>query len=33
MFLIALMYLMQRGAIGVCDFIGVQLRRAAVAKR
>ena len=33
MFLIALMYLMPKGAIGVLDFIGVQLRRVAVAKR
>jgi branched-chain amino acid transport system permease protein len=33
MFLIALMYFMPKGAIGVFDFIGVQLRRAAVAKR
>jgi branched-chain amino acid transport system permease protein len=32
-FLIALMYLMPMGAIGVINFIGVQLRRAAVAKR
>ena len=31
--LIALMYLMPRGAIGVCDFIGIHLRRVAVAKR
>jgi branched-chain amino acid transport system permease protein len=33
MFLIVLMYLMPMGAIGVINFIGVQLRRAAVAKR
>ncbi len=33
MFLIALMYFMPKGAIGVLDFIGVQLRRMAVAKR
>ena len=33
MFLIALMYLMPKGAIGLLDFIGVRLRRAAVAKR
>ena len=33
MFLIALMYLMPRGAIGVLDFIGVQLRRMAAAKQ
>ena len=33
MFLIALMYLMPMGAIGLLDFIGVRLRRAAVAKR
>jgi branched-chain amino acid transport system permease protein len=33
MFLIALMYLMPKGAIGVLDFIGVRLRRVAVAKR
>jgi branched-chain amino acid transport system permease protein len=33
MFLIALMYFMPRGAIGVVDFIGAQLRRAAVVKR
>jgi branched-chain amino acid transport system permease protein len=33
MFLIVLMYLMPMGAIGVLDFVGVQLRRAAVAKR
>jgi branched-chain amino acid transport system permease protein len=32
MFLIALMYLMPIGAIGVLDFIGVRLRRVAVAK-
>jgi hypothetical protein len=32
-FLIALMYLMPKGAIGVLDFIGVRLRRVAVAKR
>ena len=33
MFLIALMYLMPKGAIGVLDFIGVRLRRVAAAKR
>jgi branched-chain amino acid transport system permease protein len=33
MFLIALMYLMPKGAIGVLDFIGVRLRQVAVAKR
>jgi branched-chain amino acid transport system permease protein len=33
MFLIALMYLMPMGSIGVLDFIGVQLRRVAVTKR
>jgi branched-chain amino acid transport system permease protein len=33
MFLIALMYLMPKGAIGILDFIGVRLRRVAVAKR
>jgi len=33
MFLIALMYLMPKGVIGLLDFIGVRLRRAAVAKR
>ena len=33
MFLIGLMYLMPRGAIGVFDFIGIHLRRMAVAKR
>jgi branched-chain amino acid transport system permease protein len=33
MFLIALMYLMPMGAIGLLDFIGIRLRRAAVAKR
>jgi branched-chain amino acid transport system permease protein len=33
MFLIALMYLMPKGAIGLLDFIGVRLRRAEVAKR
>jgi branched-chain amino acid transport system permease protein len=33
MFLIGLMYLMPRGAIGVVEFIRVHLRRAAVAKR
>jgi branched-chain amino acid transport system permease protein len=33
MFLIALMYLMPMGAIGILDFIGVQLRRMAVTKR
>jgi len=33
MFLIALMYLMPKGAIGGLDFIGVRLRRVAVAKR
>ena len=32
-FLIALMYLMPKGAIGILDFIGVRLRRVAVAKR
>ena len=32
-FLIALMYLMPRGAIGLFDFIGVQLRRLTSAKR
>ena len=31
--LIGLMYLMPRGAIGVFDFIGIQLRRVAVARR
>jgi branched-chain amino acid transport system permease protein len=31
--LIALMYLMPMGAIGVLDFIGIQLRRVAVARR
>jgi len=31
--LIALMYLMPTGAIGVFDFIGIQLRRVAVARR
>jgi branched-chain amino acid transport system permease protein len=31
--LIALMYLMPTGAIGVLDFIGIQLRRVAVARR
>jgi branched-chain amino acid transport system permease protein len=33
LFLIALMYLMPMGAIGVLDFIGARLRRMAVAKR
>ena len=33
MFLIALMYLMPRGAIGILEFIHVQLRRVAVARR
>jgi hypothetical protein len=33
MFLIGLMYLMPRGAIGVVEFIRVHLRRVAVAKR
>jgi branched-chain amino acid transport system permease protein len=33
LFLIALMYLMPKGAIGVLDFIGVRFRRMAVAKR
>jgi branched-chain amino acid transport system permease protein len=33
MFLIALMYLMPKGASGLLEFIGVRLRRAAVAKR
>jgi branched-chain amino acid transport system permease protein len=33
MFLIALMYLMPKGAIGILDFIGVRLRRVSVAKR
>jgi len=33
MFLIALMYLMPMGSIGLLDFIGVQLRRVAVTKR
>jgi branched-chain amino acid transport system permease protein len=32
-FLIALMYLMPTGAVGVFNFIGVQLRRSVVAKR
>jgi hypothetical protein len=32
-FLIALMYLMAKGAIGLLDFIAVRLRRAVVAKR
>jgi branched-chain amino acid transport system permease protein len=32
-FLIALMYLMPTGAIGILDFICLQLRRMAVAKR
>ena len=33
LFLIAPMYLTPRGAIGILDFIGLQLRRVAVAKR
>jgi branched-chain amino acid transport system permease protein len=33
MLMIALMYLMPKGAIGILDFIGVRLRRVAVAKR
>jgi branched-chain amino acid transport system permease protein len=33
LFLIALMYLMPSGAIGLLDFLGLQLRRVAVAKR
>jgi branched-chain amino acid transport system permease protein len=32
-FLIALMYLMPTGAIGIFNFIGIRLRRGAVAKR
>jgi hypothetical protein len=32
-FLIALMYVMPTGAIGIFNFIGIRLRRGAVAKR